>query len=158
MAESENLIPLTDRPKKVKRKPFIVRAARRVEIEYNQAQIKIEMREIKIKRGLEYNKTQNNPEFDDETKAEIIENLYKNTDKQLENLQKRWDELQDEQLKLSDPIPPEDKEVIVIVEDNKKEEIKEESNEKKNYFKRLKTAAKSLDIVATVSFVVTIAL
>jgi hypothetical protein len=155
MAESENLIPLTDRPKKVKRKPFIVRAARRVEIEYNQAQIKIEMREIKIKRGLEYNKTQNNPEFDDETKAEIIENLYKNTDKQLENLQKRWDELQDEQLKLSDPIPPEDKEIIIIVEDNKKEELKEETNEKKNYWKRLKAAASSLDVVVTLSFIVT---
>ena len=154
MAESENLIPLTDRPKKVKRKPFIVRAARRVEIEYNQAQIKIEMREIKIKRGLEYNKTQNNPEFDDETKAEIIENLYKNTDKQLENLQKRWDELQDEQLKLNDPIPPEDKEIIIIVEDNKKEELKEETNEKKNYWKRLKAAASSLDVVVTLSFIV----
>ena len=136
MAESDNLIPLTDKPKKVKKKPWIVRTARRVEIEYAQAQIKIEMREIKIKRGLEYNKTQNNQEFDEETKAKIVENLYKVTDKQLENLQKRWDELQDEQLKLSDPIPPEDKEVIVIVEDNKKEEIKEESNEKKNYFKR----------------------
>jgi hypothetical protein len=154
MAESDNLIPLTDRPKKVKRKPFIVRAARRVEIEYNQAQIKIEMREIKIKRGLEYNKTQNNPEFDDETKAKIIENLYKNTDKQLENLQKRWDELQDEQLKLSDPIPPEDKEIIIIVEDNKKEELKEETNEKKNYWKRLKAAASSLDVVVTLSFIV----
>jgi len=158
MAESDNLISLTDRPKKVKRKPFIVRAARRIEIEYNQAQIKIEMREIKIKRGLEYNKTKNNQEFDEETKNKIVENLYKVTDKQLENLQKRWDELQDEQLKLSDPLPPEEKEIIVIVEDNKKEELKEEANEKKNYWKRLKTAAKSLDIVATLSFVVTLAL
>jgi hypothetical protein len=158
MAENDNLIPLTDKPKKVKRKPFIVRAARRVEIEYTQAQIKIEMRGIKIKRGLEYNKTQNNQELDEETKAKITENLYKVTDKQLEILQKKWDDLQEEQLKLSDPIPPEDKEVIVIVEDNKKEEIKEESNEKKNYFKRLKTAAKSLDIVATLSFVVSLAL
>jgi len=158
MAESDNLISLTDRPKKVKRKPFIVRTARRVEIEFIQAQIKIEMREIKIKRGLEYNKTKNNQEFDEETKARIVENLYKVTDKQLENLQKRWDELQDEQLKLSDPIPPEDKEVIIIVEDNKKEELKEEANENKNYFKRLRTAARSLDVVATLSFVVTVAL
>jgi hypothetical protein len=158
MAENDNLIPLTDKPKKVKRKPFIVRAARRVEIEYTQAQLKIEMREIKIKRGLEYNKTKNNQEFDEETKQKILENLYKTTDKQLENLQKRWDELQDEQLKLSDPIPPEDKEVIVIVEDNKKEELKEEATEQKNYWKRLKTAASSLDIVATLSFVVTVAL
>jgi hypothetical protein len=158
MAENDNLIPLTDKPKKVKRKPFIVRAARRVEIEYAQAQIKIEMRGIKIKRGLEYNKTQNNQEFDEETKAKITENLYKVTDKQLEILQKKWDDLQEEQLKLSDPIPPEDKEVIIIVEDNKKEEIKEEANEKKNYFKRLKTAAKSLDIVVTLSFIVSLAL
>jgi len=158
MAENDNLIPLTDKPKKVKKKPWIVRTARRVEIEYAQAQIKIEMREIKIKRGLEYNKTQNNQEFDEETKTKIVENLYKVTDKQLENLQKRWDELQDEQLKLNDPIPPEDKEIIIIVEDNKKEELKEEANEKKNYWKRLKTAAKSLDIVATLSFVVTLAL
>jgi hypothetical protein len=158
MAENDNLIPLTDKPKKVKKKPWIVRTARRVEIEYTQSQIKIEMREIKIKRGLEYNKTQNNQEFDEETKAKIVENLYKVTDKQLENLQKRWDELQDEQLKLNDPIPPEDKEIIVIIEDNKKEEIKEEVKEKKNYWKRLKDAAKSLDIVATLSFVVTLAL
>jgi hypothetical protein len=158
MAESDNLIPLTDKPKKVKKKPWIVRTARRVEIEYAQAQIKIEMREIKIKRGLEYNKTQNNQEFDEETKAKIIENLNKTTDKQLELLQKRWDELQDEQLKLNDPLPPEEKEIIVIVEDNKKEEIKEEVKEKKNYWKRLKDAAKSLDIVATLSFVVTLAL
>lgn len=158
MAENDNLIPLTDKPKKVKRKPYIVRTARRVEIEYAQAQIKIEMREIKIKRGLEYNKTKNNQEFDEETKQKIVDNLYKVTDKQLENLQKRWDELQDEQLKLSDPLPPEDKEVIVIVEDNKKAELKEEANEKKNFFKRLKAAASSLDIVATLSFVVTTAL
>lgn len=158
MAESDNLISLTDRPKKVKKKPWIVRTARRVEIEFAQAQIKIEMREIKIKRGLEYNKTQNNQEFDEETKAQIIENLNKTTDKQLELLQKRFDELQDEQLKLNDPLPPEEKEIIVIVEDNKKEEIKEETNEKKNYWKRLKDAAKSLDIVATLSFVVTLAL
>lgn len=158
MAENDNLIPLTDKPKKVKKKPWIVRTARRVEIEYAQAQIKIEMREIKIKRGLEYNKTKNNQEFDEETKNKIVENLYKVTDKQLENLQKRWDELQDEQLKLNDPLPPEDKEILVIVEDNKKEELKEEANENKNYWKRLKTAAKSLDVVATLSFVVTIAL
>ncbi len=158
MAENDNLIPLTDKPKKVKKKPFIVRTARRIEIELAQAQIKIEMREIKIKRGLEYNKTKNNQEFDEETKNKIVENLYKVTDKQLENLQKRWDELQDEQLKLNDPLPPEDKEILVIVEDNKKEELKEEANENKNYWKRLKTAAKSLDVVATLSFVVTIAL
>ena len=158
MAENDNLIPLTDKPKKVKKKPYIVRTARRVEIEYAQAQIKIEMRGIKIKRGLEYNKTKNNQEFDEETKQKIVDNLYKVTDKQLENLQKRWDELQDEQLKLSDPIPPEDKEVIVIVEDNKKAELKEEANEKKNFFKRLKAAASSLDIVATLSFVTTTAL
>jgi hypothetical protein len=158
MAENDNLISLTDKPKKVKKKPWIVRTARRVEIEYAQAQIKIEMREIKIKRGLEYNKTQNNQEFDQERKDEIIKNLYKVTDKQLEILQKKWDDLQEEQLKLSDPIPPEDKEVIVIIEDNKKEEIAEETNEKKNYWKRLKESAKSLDIVVTISFVVTIAL
>jgi hypothetical protein len=116
------------------------------------------MREIKIKRGLEYNKIQNNQEFDEETKTKIVENLYKTTDKQLELLQKRFDELQDEQLKLNDPIPPEDKEITVIVEDNKKEEIKEETNEKKNYFKRLRTAARSLDIIASLSFVVSLAL
>jgi hypothetical protein len=158
MAESDNLISLTDRPKKVKKKPFIVRTARRIEIESTQAQIKIEMREIKIKRGLEYNKIQNNQEFDEETKTKIVENLYKTTDKQLELLQKRFDELQDEQLKLNDPVPPEDKEITVIVEDNKKEEIKEETNEKKNYFKRLRTAARSLDIIASLSFVVNLAL
>jgi hypothetical protein len=158
MAESDNLISLTDRPKKVKKKPFIVRTARRIEIESTQAQIKIEMREIKIKRGLEYNKIQNNQEFDEETKTRIVENLYKTTDKQLELLQKRFDELQDEQLKLNDPVPPEDKEITVIIEDNKKEEIKEETNEKKNYFKRLRTAARSLDIIASLSFVVNLAL
>lgn len=158
MAENDNLIPLTDKPKKEKKKPWIVRTARRVEIEYAQAQLKIEMREIKIKRGLEYNKTQNNQELDQETKDIITKNLYKTTDKQLEILQKKWDDLQEEQLKLNDPIPPEDKEVIIIVEDNKKEEIVEETNEKKNYWKRLKESAKSLDIVVTISFVVTIAL
>lgn len=158
MAENDNLIPLTDKPKKVKKKPWIVRTARRVEIEYAQAQIKIEMREIKIKRGLEYNKTQNDQILDQETKDQIVKNLYKVTDKQLENLQKRWDELQDEQLKLNDPLPPEDKEILVIVEDNKKEELKEEANENKNYWKRLKDAASSLDVVATLSFVVTVAL
>ncbi len=162
MAEVDNVVSLTDRPKKVKKKPWITRTARRVEIEYLQAQIKIEMRQIKISRGLEYNRIQNNQTIDAPTKKEITDNLYKNTDKQLENLQKRWDELQDEQLKLNDPLPPEEKEINIIVEDNKKEEIKEETKEKKNYFKRAKAAIKdatsSLEIVSTLSFVVSIAL
>ncbi len=162
MAEVDNVVSLTDRPQKVKKKPWITRTARRVEIEYLQAQIKIEMRQIKINRGLEYNRIQNNQTIDEPTKKEITDNLYKNTDKQLENLQKRWDELQDEQLKLNDPLPPEEKEINVIVEDNKKEEIKEETKEKKNYFKRAKAALKdatsSLEIVSTLSFVTSIAL
>lgn len=162
MAEVDNVVSLTDRPKKVKKKPWITRTARRVEIEYLQAQIKIEMRQIKISRGLEYNRIQNNQIIDEPTKKEITDNLYKNTDKQLENLQKRWDELQDEQLKLNDPLPPEEKEINVIVEDNKKEEIKEETKEKKNYWKRTKAAIKdatsSLEIVSTLSFITSIAL
>jgi hypothetical protein len=158
MAENDNLIPLTDRPKKVKKKPFIARTARRVEIEFKQSQIKIEMREIKIKRGLESNKIQNDQKIDDTTKQEILKKLNDTTDKQLETFQKQFDSLQDEQEKLNDPLPPEDKEVIVIVEDNKKEELKEEANEKKNYFKRIKSAASSLDIVATLSFIVTLSL
>jgi len=158
MAENDNLIPLTDRPKKVKKKPFIARTARRVEIEFKQSQIKIEMREIKIKRGLESNKIQNDQKTDDTTKQEILKKLNDTTDKQLETLQKQFDSLQDEQEKLNDPLPPEDKEIIVIVEDNKKEELKEEANEKKNYWKRIKSAASSLDIVATLSFIITLSL
>jgi hypothetical protein len=162
MAEKDNLVSLTDRPKKVKRKSFFVRTKRRIEIEYTQAQIKIEMREIKINRGLEYNRIQNNQKWDADFKAKITENLFKSTDKRLEILQKRWDELQEEQLKLNDPLPPEDKEEIKIVEDNKKEEIKEEAKEKKNYWKRIKAATKSatasLEIVSTLSFIVSIAL
>ena len=158
MAENDNLISLTDRPKKVKKKPFIARTARRVEIEFKQSQIKIEMREIKIKRGLESNKIQNDQKTDDTTKQEILKKLNDTTDKQLETLQKQFDSLQDEQEKLNDPLPPEDKEIIVIVEDNKKEELKEEANEKKNYWKRIKSAASSLDIVATLSFIITLSL
>ena len=158
MAENDNLVSLTDRPKKVKKKPFIARTARRVEIEFKQSQIKIEMRAIKIKRGLESNKIQNDQKTDDATKQEILQKLNDTADKQLEALQKQFDSLQDEQQKLNDPLPPEDKEVIVIVEDNKKEELKEEANEKKNYWKRIKEAASSLDIVATLSFVVTLSL
>jgi hypothetical protein len=158
MAENDNLVSLTDRPKKVKKKPFIARTARRVEIEFKQSQIKIEMRAIKIKRGLESNKIQNDQKTDDTTKQEILQKLNDTADKQLEALQKQFDSLQDEQQKLNDPLPPEDKEVIVIVEDNKKEELKEEANEKKNYWKRIKEAASSLDIVATLSFVVTLSL
>jgi hypothetical protein len=162
MAEKDNLVSLTDRPKKVKRKSFFVRTKRRIEIEYTQAQIKIEMREIKINRGLEYNRIQNNQKWDVDFKAKVTENLFKSTDKRLEILQKRWDELQEEQLKLNDPLPPEDKEEIKIVEDNKKEEIKEEAKEKKNYWKRIKAATKSatasLEIVSTLSFIVSIAL
>ena len=158
MAENDNLVSLTDRPKKVKKKPFIARTARRVEIEFKQSQIKIEMRAIKIKRGLESNKIQNDQKTDDATKQEILQKLNDTVDKQLEALQKQFDSLQDEQQKLNDPLPPEDKEIIVIVEDNKKEELKEEANEKKNYWKRIKEAASSLDIVATLSFVVTLSL
>jgi len=158
MAENDNLVPLTDRPKKVKKKPFIARTARRVEIEFKQSQIKIEMREIKIKRGLESNKVQNDQKLDDTTKQEILKKLNDTVDKQLETLQKQFDSLQDEQEKLNDPLPPEDKEIIVIVEDNKKEELKEEAKEKKNYWKRIKSAASSLDIVATLSFIITLSL
>jgi hypothetical protein len=158
MAENDNLVSLTDRPKKVKKKSFIARTARRVEIEFKQSQIKIEMREIKIKRGLESNKIQNNQKTDDATKQEILKKLNDTVDKQLELLQKQWDSLQDEQQKLNDPISPEDKEIIVIVEDNKKAELKEETNEKKNFKERLKSFASSLDIVVTLSVVITIAL
>jgi len=158
MAENDNLISLTDRPKKVKKKPFIARTARRVEIEFKQSQIKIEIREIKIKRGLESNKIQNDQKLDDTTKQEILKKLNDTTDKQLETLQKQFDSLQNEQEKLNDPLPPEDKEVIVIVEDNKKEELKEEVNEKKNYFKRIRSAVSSLDIIATLSFIISLSL
>ena len=75
MAENDNLVSLTDRPKKVKKKPFIARTARRVEIEFKQSQIKIEMRAIKIKRGLESNKIQNDQKTDDATKQEILQKL-----------------------------------------------------------------------------------
>jgi hypothetical protein len=158
MAENDNLVSLTNRPKKVKKKPFIARTARRVEIEFKQSQIKIEMREIKIKRGLEFNKIQNDLKIDDNTKQEILKKLNDTVDKQLETLQNQFDSLQDEQEKLNDPIPPEDKEIIVIVEDNKKAELKEETNENKNFKERLKSFASSLDIIAALSVVITIAL
>jgi hypothetical protein len=158
MAENDNLVSLTNRPKKVKKKPFIARTARRVEIEFKQSQIKIEMREIKIKRGLEFNKIQNDLKIDDTTKQEILKKLNDTVDKQLETLQNQFDSLQDEQEKLNDPIPPEDKEIIVIVEDNKKAELKEETNENKNFKERLKSFASSLDIIAALSVVITIAL
>jgi hypothetical protein len=158
MAENDNLVSLTNRPKKVKKKPFIARTARRVEIEFKQSQIKIEMREIKIKRGLEFNKIQNDLKIDDITKQEILKKLNDTIDKQLETLQNQFDSLQDEQEKLNDPIPPEDKEIIVIVEDNKKAELKEETNENKNFKERLKSFASSLDIIAALSVIITIAL
>jgi hypothetical protein len=143
---------LSTASKKVKTK--YAKTVRILELEKDQQELELKVRELKITKPLQLNQIRNNPNIKDEDRDKLVSDLETSIDKKIQVYESQILEIQKQQDQ-EEEIPKEDIQVNKLKTDNYKAKLKEALYEQKNKLKRKPSFE---DIVEVIAFVTTIIL